>query len=76
LPEGTRQLLELLHGAATQLMTGLPTGRCLGCDARPLHPFTPLQAPSPLGSGIPRVCHMLGVAAWRSHAAHNGGTHR
>jgi len=26
LPEGTRQLLELLHQAATQLMAGQPTG--------------------------------------------------
>jgi hypothetical protein len=26
LPEGTRQLLELLHSAATQLMAGVPAG--------------------------------------------------
>jgi hypothetical protein len=26
LPEGTRQLLELLHGAANQLMAGVPAG--------------------------------------------------
>jgi hypothetical protein len=27
LPEGTRGLLELLHGAANQLMAGVPAGK-------------------------------------------------
>jgi hypothetical protein len=27
LPEGTRQMLELLHGAANQLMAGVPAGK-------------------------------------------------
>lgn len=37
LPEGTRQLLELLHSAATQLMAGMPAGGLFGVCA-----FVPL----------------------------------